>query len=56
MNCDPIIVKSCCDHVAQLCISEFRKRIVDVVISINLNDLLTSELSEKHFISNDELL
>jgi hypothetical protein len=24
-NCDPIIVKSCCDHVAQLCISEFRK-------------------------------
>jgi hypothetical protein len=49
-NCDPINVKSCYDHFAQLCISEFRKRIVDVLISINLNDLLTSESSEKQFI------
>jgi len=49
-DCDPIIVKSCSDHVAQLCISEFRKRIVDILISMNLNDLLTSESSEKQFI------
>src|SRR5690242_9168242 len=35
-------IKSCCDHVAQLCLAEFRKRVVDTLKSLNLHHLIRS--------------
>eukprot|EP01080_Neovahlkampfia_damariscottae_P005730 gene5730-9553_t len=49
-SCEKIIVKSCCDHVAQLCITEFRKRIVLLLEEMKLEILLTLEFSEKQFV------
>jgi hypothetical protein len=36
-------IKSCCDHVGQLCLAEFRKRIVATLRSLNLPHLIKSD-------------
>ena len=49
-TCEKIFVKSCCDHVAQLCITEFRKRIVLLLEKMKLENLSTLEFSEKQYV------
>jgi hypothetical protein len=36
-------IKSCCDHVGQLCLAEFRKRIVATLRTLNLPHLIKSD-------------